>query len=85
MASADQIPTKALAAAARVIAEGDPERDARSGRNLARRVLAAAAPHLIAEGRRQAAAEIRSRGATPGSRAEEAAEWAARIAEGTNG
>lgn len=49
-------------------------------------VLAAAAPHLITKGRRQAADEIRRRGAaSPNPRAEEAAAWAARIAEGTDG
>lgn len=50
-----------------------------------RAAIRAAAPHLIAEGRRQAAAAIRAEFAgTPDSVMGQAREWAARIAERTN-
>ena len=106
------IPTEALEAAARALADShDPPwvdsawdnppvpasvvESWRNGfRNLARDALAAAAPHLIAEGRKQAAEAIRAEGPRVTEvkfwfvhgeeRYESGAEWAARIAEGTN-
>jgi hypothetical protein len=46
------IPTEALEAAGRVLASLDPERDAGSVRRLVHNLLTAAAPHLIAAGRK---------------------------------
>ena len=75
MADSD-IPTEALEAAERVLASLDPERDAGSVRRLVHNLLTAAAPHLIAEGRRQALAAIR-RYLPPTY-----AEWATEVVEG---
>jgi len=46
------IPTEALEAAEQVLASLDPERDAGSVRRLVHNLLTAAAPHLIAAGRK---------------------------------
>lgn len=90
-----KIPTEALRAAERVLASLDPERDAGSVRRLVHNLLTAAAPYLIAEGRRQAAKAIRAaakgsplvtmRGGDVGFGAAQAYDSAAQVAERSDG